>query len=110
VGAGQRDHAEKKIKTGAGFLLDTTVVSHLIPILRGVDPAKKKIKLFNRRRCRISTGRSKTARRDSAGGLTCACGNTRSTQRSPYGAPDEKRLSGLSASTNSLAELEGWRT
>src|SRR6185295_5867838 len=37
----------KKIKTSAAFLLDTTVVSHLIPILRGADPAKRKIKLFN---------------------------------------------------------------
>ncbi|MBV8882369.1 MAG: hypothetical protein JO332_20600, partial [Planctomycetaceae bacterium] len=38
---------KKKIKTSAGFLLDTTVISHLIPILRGADPARKKIKLFN---------------------------------------------------------------
>lgn len=38
---------KKKIRTSAGFLLDTTVVSHLIPILRGADPAKRKIKLFN---------------------------------------------------------------
>ena len=38
---------KKKIKTGAGFVLDTTVISHLIPILRGADPAKRKITLFN---------------------------------------------------------------
>src|SRR5258708_983827 len=38
---------KKQIKTSARFLLDTTVISHLIPILRGVDPAKKKIRLFN---------------------------------------------------------------
>ncbi len=38
---------KKQIKTGAAFLLDTTVVSHLIPILRGVEPGKRKIKLFN---------------------------------------------------------------
>ena len=38
---------KKQIKTSARFLLDTTVISHLIPILRGADPAKKKIRLFN---------------------------------------------------------------
>ena len=38
---------KKQIRTSASFLLDTTVISHLIPILRGVDPAKKKIRLFN---------------------------------------------------------------
>jgi len=38
---------KKKIRTSAAYLLDTTVVSHLIPILRGVEPGKKKIRLFN---------------------------------------------------------------
>lgn len=38
---------KKQIKTSASFLLDTTVISHLIPILRGADPAKKKVRLFN---------------------------------------------------------------
>jgi pimeloyl-ACP methyl ester carboxylesterase len=38
---------KKQIRTSAAFLLDTTVISHLIPILRGADPAKKKIRLFN---------------------------------------------------------------
>src|SRR5882672_510169 len=38
---------KKKIRTAAAFLLDTTVISHLIPILRGADPSKKKLKLFN---------------------------------------------------------------
>src|SRR5437868_7072303 len=38
---------KKQIKTSAGFLLDTTVISHLIPILRGADPMKRKIRLFN---------------------------------------------------------------
>jgi pimeloyl-ACP methyl ester carboxylesterase len=38
---------KKQIKTSAAFLLDTTVISHLIPILRGFEPGKKKIRLFN---------------------------------------------------------------
>ncbi|HLY09839.1 MAG TPA: alpha/beta fold hydrolase [Planctomycetota bacterium] len=38
---------KRQIKTSARFLLDTTVIAHLIPILRGADPAKKKIRLFN---------------------------------------------------------------
>src|SRR5579864_4156625 len=38
---------KRQIKTGAKFLLDTTVISHLIPILRGADLSKKKVRLFN---------------------------------------------------------------
>jgi pimeloyl-ACP methyl ester carboxylesterase len=38
---------KKQIRTAASFLLDTTVISHLIPILRGADLAKKKIRFFN---------------------------------------------------------------
>jgi len=38
---------KKQIRTSASFLLDTTVVSHLIPILRGAEAGKKKIHLFN---------------------------------------------------------------
>src|SRR5882672_4591970 len=38
---------KKQIRTSASFLLDTTVISHLIPILRGADLTKKKIRLFN---------------------------------------------------------------
>ncbi|HVR84360.1 MAG TPA: hypothetical protein VMU54_08620, partial [Planctomycetota bacterium] len=38
---------KKQIKTSARFLLDPTVVSHLIPILRGADLSKNPIRLFN---------------------------------------------------------------
>jgi pimeloyl-ACP methyl ester carboxylesterase len=38
---------KKQIKTSAAYLLDTTTVSHLIPILRSAGPGKNKIKLFN---------------------------------------------------------------
>lgn len=38
---------KKQVRTSAAFLLDTTVVSHLIPILRAGDPVRKAIRLFN---------------------------------------------------------------
>jgi pimeloyl-ACP methyl ester carboxylesterase len=38
---------KKQIKTSAAFLLDTTVISHLIPILRHPEPGKRKVRLFN---------------------------------------------------------------
>ena len=38
---------KKQIRTTAAYLLDTTVVSHLIPILRAAEPGKKALRLFN---------------------------------------------------------------
>jgi pimeloyl-ACP methyl ester carboxylesterase len=38
---------KKQIRTSAAHLLDTTTVSHLLPILRGAGPGRKKIRLFN---------------------------------------------------------------
>ena len=38
---------KKQVRTAASHLLDTTVVSHLIPILRAAGPGRKKLKLFN---------------------------------------------------------------
>jgi len=38
---------KKQIRTTAAFLLDTTVISHLIPILRAAEPGKKALRLFN---------------------------------------------------------------
>jgi len=38
---------KKQVRTSAPHLLDTTAISHLIPILRGAGPGKKKIRLFN---------------------------------------------------------------
>src|SRR6185503_14064564 len=38
---------KKQIRTTAAFLLDTTVISHLIPILRTAAPGKKALRLFN---------------------------------------------------------------
>jgi pimeloyl-ACP methyl ester carboxylesterase len=39
---------KKQIRTTAAFLLDTTVISHLIPILRAAEPGKKSpLRLFN---------------------------------------------------------------
>jgi uncharacterized protein len=38
---------KKQIRTSAAHLLDTTVVSHLVPILRAAGPGNQKIKLFN---------------------------------------------------------------
>src|SRR5499426_1319302 len=38
---------KKQIRTTAAYLLDTTVISHLIPILRAAEPGKKSLRLFN---------------------------------------------------------------
>jgi pimeloyl-ACP methyl ester carboxylesterase len=38
---------KKQVRTSAAYLLDTTVISHLIPILRGAEPGKKALRLFN---------------------------------------------------------------
>jgi len=38
---------KKQVRTTAAYLLDTTVVSHLIPILRAAEPGKKALRLFN---------------------------------------------------------------
>jgi len=38
---------KKQIRTTASHLLDTTVISHLIPILRSAEPGKKALRLFN---------------------------------------------------------------
>jgi len=38
---------KKQVRTTASHLLDTTVVSHLIPILRAAGPANQRIRLFN---------------------------------------------------------------
>lgn len=38
---------KKQIRTSAAFLLDTTVVSHLVPILRNPEPERKKLTMFN---------------------------------------------------------------
>lgn len=37
----------KQIRTTAAYLLDTTVISHLIPILRTAEPGKRALRLFN---------------------------------------------------------------
>jgi pimeloyl-ACP methyl ester carboxylesterase len=37
----------KQVKTSAPYLLDTTAISHLIPILRGAGPGRRKLRLFN---------------------------------------------------------------
>src|SRR5579864_5334910 len=38
---------KKQIKTSAKFLLDPTVICHLIPIVRGADLTQNRIRLFN---------------------------------------------------------------
>jgi uncharacterized protein len=38
---------KKQVRTTASYLLDTTVVSHLIPILRAAGPGNQRIRLFN---------------------------------------------------------------
>lgn len=38
---------KRRIRTTAAYLLDTTTVSHLLPILRSQDPGKRRLKLFN---------------------------------------------------------------
>jgi pimeloyl-ACP methyl ester carboxylesterase len=38
---------KKQVKTSAPYLLDTTVISHLIPILRAAGAGRKKLRLFN---------------------------------------------------------------
>src|SRR5436190_14197123 len=38
---------KKQIRTSAPHLLDTTAISHLIPILRAAGPGSRKIRLFN---------------------------------------------------------------
>ncbi len=38
---------KKQVKTSAAYLLDTTLMSHLVPILRRAEPGRKKLRLFN---------------------------------------------------------------
>jgi uncharacterized protein len=38
---------KKQIRTTAAYLLDTTVISHLLPILRSAEPGRKALRLFN---------------------------------------------------------------
>lgn len=105
---------KKQVKTSASFLLDTTVISHLIPILRGAEAGRKKLRLFN-----------PTALSDFEGsledrGLAVLRGKERSVQVREFQVnlgyvtytahlDDKKRvLRAWSAVNNSLAEMEGY--